>query len=104
MKVFSGVLVFSLAFVTLSCAADGRPSDTLHLSRAKALVRAKEAASKHGYNPSKFLVDNFISHLRDDGKTWVFLFRCLPDPSPPDCGFSVEVVRDTGVAEVHSLL
>ena len=69
------------------------------ISRAKALANARAAVKKEGYDLKKLYVSNFISHLSDDGKEWVFLFQCAPNP-PPDCGFFVTVDSISGVARI----
>jgi hypothetical protein len=72
----------------------------LKITRRKALVLAEEAAKKEGYEVNKFHVSDFISHLSDDGKEWVFLFQCWPNP-PPDCGFFAHVDSASGKSRIY---
>jgi len=71
-----------------------------HLSRTEALSRARAAMTEDQIDNKRYELDEFVSRLSDDKKTWIFHF-VLPS-GPPDTGYFVEVDNGTGVATVRS--
>jgi hypothetical protein len=70
------------------------------ISREKALEIGKLAATKYGYDLTKYELDTFGEELSTKNDAWMFVFMCKPTPAPLDCHFMVVVNRQSGVSEV----
>lgn len=76
-------------------------SDSKLLTRSQAIAIARKVAAEQQWDVKHYEVDNFVSHLSDDGKTWIFHFLLAPS-GPPDTGFFAEVDRKTGTTKIRS--
>jgi hypothetical protein len=87
------------ALVVCLCACTGSDSNE-SLSYERAVAISRDAATKHGYDLSKYTLDTFGDPKGAGDSTWLIGYKCQPDPPPPGCGFLVAVDRKSGEAKV----
>jgi hypothetical protein len=91
-------IAIALAYST-GCAGPGA-NELISYERALEISRA--AATKQGYDLSKYSLDTFGDSKGAGEGIWLIGYKCQPDPPPPDCGFLVVVDRKSGEAKVMS--
>ena len=99
-RLFSGIV---LVFCLVSCGNVEQTlanNDVQPIPRDKALEIGKLAATKYGYDLTKYELETFGEELSTKNDAWMFVFMCKPTPAPPGCHFMVVVNRQSGVSEV----
>jgi len=88
-----------LAAALSLCACSGAET-VAPLSLERAIELSREAATKHGYDLTKYTLDAFGDPKAGGEGEWFIGYICHPDPPAPGCHFLVVVDRTTGSAKV----